>query len=96
MTTKTPHGVPYALNNLTVEAHYRTRFLDAIEMMTQALGQLEDTLIDCSPMDADSFIIQRQIDALDRAMTFARNTQEKRMKEITIEQTLLKAAIGLE
>lgn len=93
MTTKTPHGVPYAINTLTVEAHYRTRFLDAIESMTQSLGQLEDALIDCSPMDADCFIIQRQIDALDRAMIFARNTQEKRMKEITIERTLLECSL---
>lgn len=93
MTTKTPHGVPYALNALTVEAQYRTRFLDAIESMTHALGQLEDALIDCSPMDADCFIIQRNIDKLDLSMIFARNVQEKRMKEITIERTLLECSL---
>ena len=79
----TPKTLTLRYDNAVVEVQYRRSFLNCIESMTQALAQLEDALIECSPMDADCFIIQRNIDTLDRSLILARNVQEKRMKEIT-------------
>lgn len=80
--THFPPSYVHSVDPSNVELNYHLRFLNSLALMRQSLEALENSLNSGYPLDADTFIIQRNIDLLERSIITSETIHKTRAKEL--------------